>query len=345
MKKFFKKLTCTFLSASVMLFASVSHAFAAYELGDVNNDGSVNSVDASSILAEYSLTSTSSEGKYTDEQKSAGDVNHDNQVNSLDASKVLAYYAYTSTNGTIGFEEFLTNPPVTTTTAATTTTNTSTTTSATTTTTKKTTTTTTSATTTTTTTTAPIIRDSLPGQWALDGSKTEYIESTGFIFYDDGYGSFYEDTSKLFHFTDGGLFLMDGVIPDVFFDEHDEYLTIKYFNETLMEMKRIESRNGYDGKYELYGGKLYDTIINSVIDRRDVDTSSFYVVVDFDGDHSELMFDNCFTYRVEGNIVFIDDFANVFGLDGDQGYTTYSISGNKLTLSGNNNTRVYTRIK
>ena len=68
-----------------------------YKLGDVNNDGKVNAVDASSVLAYYAMISTNQDGGYDEEQKLAADVNHDGMINAVDASNILAYYAYVST--------------------------------------------------------------------------------------------------------------------------------------------------------------------------------------------------------------------------------------------------------
>ena len=68
-----------------------------YTLGDVNNDGKINAVDASSVLAYYARISTNQEGGYTEEQKLAADVDHDGKINAVDASNILAYYAYVST--------------------------------------------------------------------------------------------------------------------------------------------------------------------------------------------------------------------------------------------------------
>jgi hypothetical protein len=68
-----------------------------YKLGDVNDDGMVNAVDASSVLAYYALISTNQEGEYNEEQMLAADVNHDGMINAVDASNILAYYAYAST--------------------------------------------------------------------------------------------------------------------------------------------------------------------------------------------------------------------------------------------------------
>ncbi|PWJ14662.1 cohesin domain-containing protein [Ruminococcus flavefaciens] len=68
-----------------------------YTLGDVNNDGKINAVDASDVLAYYARISTNQEGGYTEEQKLAADVTHDGSINAVDASNILAYYAYIST--------------------------------------------------------------------------------------------------------------------------------------------------------------------------------------------------------------------------------------------------------
>ena len=68
-----------------------------YLLGDVNADGSVDSSDASRVLAEYAKIQTGGAGEFTDIQYKAADVNKDDVVDSSDASKILAYYAMIST--------------------------------------------------------------------------------------------------------------------------------------------------------------------------------------------------------------------------------------------------------
>jgi hypothetical protein len=68
-----------------------------YKLGDVNKNGVVDAVDASSVLAYYARTSTNQEGGYDEEQKLAADVNYDGAINAVDASNILSYYAYFST--------------------------------------------------------------------------------------------------------------------------------------------------------------------------------------------------------------------------------------------------------
>ncbi|WP_295079033.1 dockerin type I domain-containing protein [Ruminococcus sp.] len=67
------------------------------ELGDIDGNGIIDAVDASSVLAYYARISTNQEEGYTESQKKAADVNNDGQVNAVDASNMLAYYAYAST--------------------------------------------------------------------------------------------------------------------------------------------------------------------------------------------------------------------------------------------------------
>lgn len=67
--------------------------------GDVNNDGIVDSNDASMVLEEYASASTGAAGKFGEREKIAGDINADGIIGSDDASAILAYYAAASTGG------------------------------------------------------------------------------------------------------------------------------------------------------------------------------------------------------------------------------------------------------
>ena len=82
----------------------------AYSLGDVNGDGSVDSTDASAVLAEYAAIQTGNESSFTDKQEEVANVNMDGTIDSSDASVILSYYAYLSTGGTLSMEDYL-NPP------------------------------------------------------------------------------------------------------------------------------------------------------------------------------------------------------------------------------------------
>jgi hypothetical protein len=80
-----------------------------YILGDVNNDGHINAVDASTVLSYYAMISTNKDGGFDGNQKASADVNHDGLINAVDASCILSYYAYVSTTkeNIMSLEEFL----------------------------------------------------------------------------------------------------------------------------------------------------------------------------------------------------------------------------------------------
>jgi hypothetical protein len=76
-------------------------------LGDVNNDGAVDALDASEILTIYAKIATSSTFEISELVKIAADVDGNGAIDALDASYVLSYYAYTATGGKNTIEEFL----------------------------------------------------------------------------------------------------------------------------------------------------------------------------------------------------------------------------------------------
>ena len=110
---------------------------AVQKMGDVNNDGIIDSLDATNILMEYTGISTDGKSVLNDSQKKSADTNNDGLIDSVDASCVLVYYAYSSTGGVLSMEQWRneirgTETTVTTVSIATTTTNTQTTTTVTT---------------------------------------------------------------------------------------------------------------------------------------------------------------------------------------------------------------------
>lgn len=69
-----------------------------FEFGDVSDDGLIDSVDASMILAEYARLSTADKyGIFSAGQKTAADVDKNGRIDSVDTSAILSYYAYKST--------------------------------------------------------------------------------------------------------------------------------------------------------------------------------------------------------------------------------------------------------
>lgn len=77
------------------------------KLGDVNNDGFIDTIDATAILTEYAMLATDG-GTFDESMKVAGDINADSFTDSIDASNILLFYAYLATDHeTNDFVEYL----------------------------------------------------------------------------------------------------------------------------------------------------------------------------------------------------------------------------------------------
>ncbi len=77
------------------------------KIGDTNEDGTVDSSDASKVLAAYANKATGGELGLTETQVLNADVNMDGAVDSSDASSILGFYAYSATGGEGTMAEYM----------------------------------------------------------------------------------------------------------------------------------------------------------------------------------------------------------------------------------------------
>ena len=61
-----------------------------YTLGDVNDDGEINTLDALRVLRVF--TGAIDPASLTEGQRLAADVNHDGEINTLDALRILRFF-------------------------------------------------------------------------------------------------------------------------------------------------------------------------------------------------------------------------------------------------------------
>ena len=87
--------------------ASYQEFCGTYSIGDVDDNGKIDSVDASAILKEYSLLSTQKTPLFDENQKKAADVNGDEFFDAKDASTLLGYYSSVSTGSRDTMKEYL----------------------------------------------------------------------------------------------------------------------------------------------------------------------------------------------------------------------------------------------
>ncbi|MBQ4346597.1 MAG: leucine-rich repeat protein [Oscillospiraceae bacterium] len=82
----------SFLTAGSLL-AGVTASAAQYPMGDTDANGTVDIVDALSILVEYTTTVVMMQpGTFTEQQLAAADINHDGAIDAVDALNALQYY-------------------------------------------------------------------------------------------------------------------------------------------------------------------------------------------------------------------------------------------------------------
>jgi len=173
---------CTLTAFSIGTGKNAS-ATAVQYVGDVNNDGFVNAVDATNVLVEYAQTSTGGDSTFSDLQKTLADIDKSGIIDAVDATYILSYYAYVSTGGELDIEKWKEsqNTDVTTTTTTVTTTTGTTTTSDTSQTTTSVTTSSDTVTTVTTATseTSPIVSDIRLTRYEIDilvgGKDISYV--------------------------------------------------------------------------------------------------------------------------------------------------------------------------
>ncbi len=98
--------TLTVLSDNVKINVSATDMSAVQNLGDINDDGFIDSVDATAVMIEYAKLSTSGKGTFTEVQTKKADIDRNNLVDSVDAAYILSYYAYVSTGGKTEFRKW-----------------------------------------------------------------------------------------------------------------------------------------------------------------------------------------------------------------------------------------------
>ena len=76
--------------------------------GDIDDNGTIDAIDASVALTIYALRSTNGDvSMYSEKQLQAADTDKNGTVDALDASYILSYYAYISTGGKKNFDDFM----------------------------------------------------------------------------------------------------------------------------------------------------------------------------------------------------------------------------------------------
>ena len=175
------------------------------------------------------------------------------------------------------------------------------------------------------------------------------VDGGGIIFTDSGKGSVYLDTSSLLHFESEGLNVGGTVLAKDYIKEDGDTLTVDVMGQEMIGLTKLESRDGYDGKYSLKSGILYDSIVDGMEKQggSSFDKSNLDITIDFDGSKSEVVFNDLFTYTTKGKKLTVSGFSGFLkgGEDGKEATAEFSVDGDTLSLKDAKSTETLTRVK
>ena len=190
----------------------------------------------------------------------------------------------------------------------------------------------------------------ISGKWAMENTGNETVENGGIIFSEDGKGSIYADSSKIMYFTDDGLSVGMGdnmtVLSNEYFKQDGKTLTVDIMGNELLVITKLDDTEGYDGHYSLDGGTLYDGIIQGMSkDGEEEVPENVDITLDFDGTHSEVIFNDLFTYQAKGNKLTLSGYSGLMGMDEKEGTAEFKLDGDTLTITSSTKTETLTRVK
>lgn len=191
----------------------------------------------------------------------------------------------------------------------------------------------------------PTAADLIVGKWKMNDLNTQGIDSGGLMFTADGKGGIYEDTSSMLHFVEDGLNVGGTNISKDYFTEEGDKLTIDVQGQKMLVMTKLEAKDGYDGKYALNGGILFDSIKQGLTGRGLDENKELNINVNFEGEKSEVVFNDLFTYTVDGSKLTVAGFAGFLESDKDEVSADFTIEGDTLTIKDSDKETVLTRVE
>ncbi|WP_295077305.1 hypothetical protein [Ruminococcus sp.] len=183
------------------------------------------------------------------------------------------------------------------------------------------------------------------GKWSMSGIESTGVDGGGLVFKEDGKGSVYEDTSSLLHFESEGFNVGGTVISNEYIKEEGDNLIVDVMGNEMLNMKKLETKDGNDGLYELKGGMLYTSIVDGMKNKGNLEEDKLNITIDFEGAHSEVVFNDIFTYSTKKDKLTVSGFSGFLEGDGDSITADYKIEGDTLTIIDTKSTEKLTRVK
>ena len=181
---------------------------------------------------------------------------------------------------------------------------------------------------------------SIEGIWISDALY-------GFSFESDGTGGILADASEKMHFTaDGGLAVSTLTIAPESVSYDGTTLSVAVEGNEMLTMTRNDAggSDGYDGKYTLISGALYDGFATSMSQSLGLDVSTGVQVI-VDGEEMFLNFANLFTYTAENGNLEISGNSEALGIPSGS-VVEYKFSDDKLILvNGADDTMIFDKVE
>ncbi|EWM52653.1 LptM family lipoprotein [Ruminococcus flavefaciens] len=187
--------------------------------------------------------------------------------------------------------------------------------------------------------------DELVGKWSMKNLTANGIDDGGIIFTADGKGAIYEDTSSVFYFEDNGINFNGTTVSSEYITDSNDVVSVNIQGQELLTMKRMESKGTYYGTYTLTGGVLYDSIVKGMESRSNKKADDLNVTIDFSENHSEVLFNDLFTYKVKGSTIEVSGFSGLFSSKSEKASAKFKIDGDTLTIKDSNSEETLTRVK
>jgi len=185
----------------------------------------------------------------------------------------------------------------------------------------------------------------ITGKWSIDNLDNESIKNGGIIFA-DGKGSVYADSSQILHFEDDGFNVSGTVLSKEYYKEDGKKFTLDVMDQEMLVMTKLDDTEGYDGKYSLDGGLLYDGIVQGLNKNGDEELpETIDITLVFDGDYSEVVFNDMFDYETKGNKLTITGYSGMMDFSSDGGTADFKVEGDKLTITSSKRSETFTRVK
>ena len=177
------------------------------------------------------------------------------------------------------------------------------------------------------------------GKWAMAEMSESGADGGGIIFDKNGKGSIDVDVSSLLYMQeDGSMNLSGRTLDGEYIDYDGTNFKLNISGQDMLTMTKYEPTDATDfnGKYKMEGGMLSEEIQNNLSSGSD--SSNVNLDLSFDGQKTEVIVTDILTYSIKDDKFTLDGYGKFIGEDDANSEFTYTLEGDKLTLTNDSET-------